>query len=62
MVLESCFYVGVFVYSLHESNFFGTKTVFSIDACCFFLQCVLAIIPLIRGVTDVVMTRVCNEY
>ena len=52
MVLESCFYVGVFVYSLHESNFFGKKTVFSIDACCFFLQCVLAIIPMI-GVMQV---------
>ena len=53
MVLKGCFYVG---YSLHESNIFGVRALFSMDACHVFLQCVLAVIPLIECVT-VVVTR-----
>ena len=38
---------------------FGTRAIFSIDVCHLFPQCVLAIIPLIGGVTDLV-TRVLH--
>ena len=37
--------------------FFGARAVFSMDACHLFPQCVLADIPLIGGVTGVVVTR-----
>ena len=43
-------------------NFFGARAVFSIGVCHLFLQCMLSIIPLIGGVTDVVVTRACIGY
>ena len=42
--------------------FFGVRAVFSMDACHPFPQCMLAIIPLMGGVTDVVVTRACTGY
>ena len=42
--------------------FFGATVVFSIDVCHLFPQCMLTIIPLIGGVTDVVVTRACTGY
>ena len=42
--------------------FFGARAFYSIDVCHLFPQCMLAIIPLIGGVTDVVVTRTCNVY
>ena len=42
--------------------FFGVKAVFSVDACHLFPQCMLAVIPLTGGVTDVVLTRACTGY
>ena len=41
--------------------FFGVRVVFSIDVCHLFPQCMLASIPSIGGVTDVV-TRSCTGY
>ena len=41
---------------------FVVRAVFNIDVCHLFLQCMLLIIPLIRGVTEVVVTRVCPGY
>ena len=41
--------------------FFGVRAVFSMDACHLFSQCMLAIVPLIRGVTDVVTTA-CTGF
>ena len=35
---------------------------FNIDICHLFPQCMLAAIPFIGGVTDVVMTKACTEY
>ena len=64
MVLEDYFYVGMSLCSLHVNSliFFGVKAVFSMDACHVFPQCILAVIPLIGGVTDVVVTRACTGY
>ena len=42
--------------------FFGMGAVFSIDACHVFPQCMFVLIPLIGGVTDVVVTRACTGY
>ena len=42
--------------------FFGERAVFCIDVCHLFTQCILAAIPLIGGVTDVVVTRACTGY
>ena len=42
--------------------FFGARAFFSIDICHLFLQCMLAVIPLIGGVTDVVVSRNCTGY
>ena len=47
MILEGC--VGASLCSLHGFNIFGARAVFSMDACHLFPQCVLALIPLIRG-------------
>ena len=47
--------------ALTESNMFGVWAAFSMDACCIFLQCVLAIFSLVEGVTGVVM-RACTGY
>ena len=55
--MKGCFYVGVSLCSLHESNSFGARAVFSMDACHIFPQCVLAVIPLIGGVIGLVVTR-----
>ena len=50
MVLEGYFYVRASLCILHGFNILGARTVFSVDACLIFPQCVLAIIPLIGGV------------
>ena len=42
--------------------FFGARAVVSVDACHLFPQCMLAIIPLIGGVTVVVVARACTGY
>ena len=60
MVLKGSFYVGASLRSLHESNIFGVRAVFDMDACHVFPQCVLAVIPLIGGVIGVVVTRACT--
>lgn len=57
LVLKGCFYVGASVYSLPESNIFGVRAVFSMDACRVFPRCVLAIVPSMGTVTGVVVTR-----
>lgn len=62
MVLEGRFYVGASLYSLPESNIFGAKAVFSMDACCIFTQCVLVVIPLTEYVTGGVVTRSYTNY
>ena len=48
--------------SLHGFSIFGARAVFSMDACCLFPQYMLAIIPLIGGVTGVVVTTACTGY
>ena len=55
VVLKGCFYMRAFLYRLCESNIFGVRTVFGIDASHIFPQSVL--IPLIVGV---VVSRVCT--
>ena len=42
--------------------FFGARAVFSVAGCHLFPQCMLAIIPLIGGVTSVVVTRACTGH
>ena len=42
--------------------FFFFLAAFSIDVCHVFLQCMLSIIPLMGGMMDVVVTRVCTGY
>jgi len=42
--------------------FFGARAVFSMDVYLLFPQCKLAIVPLIGGVTGVVVTRACTGY
>ena len=44
--------------SLRGFNSFDKREVFSIDVCHLFPQCLLNIIPLLGGVTDVVVIRV----
>ena len=56
------FYVGMSLCSLHGFNFFIVSTVFSVDDCHLFPQRMLAIIPLIGGLTGVVVNRVCSGY
>ena len=46
---------------LHGYNILGARAVFNMDACHLFPHYVLAVIPLIGGVTDVV-TRACVGY
>ena len=48
-------------YRLHVSNIFGVRAGFGVDDSHIFPQSVLAIIPLIRGVIGVVVTRPCTE-
>ena len=62
MVLKGYFYVGVFLSSLCESNIFGVRAVVGMDACNVFSQGVLTIIPLIRSLISVVVTRACTGY
>ena len=62
-VLGGCFYVGTFLCSLCGLLFFFFfLAAFSIDVCHVFLQCMLSIIPLMGGMMDVVVTRVCTGY
>lgn len=53
MVLEDYFYVGVSLCRLCGFNIFGMQAVFGVDVCRLFPRCVLAVIPLIGGVTGV---------
>lgn len=48
--------------SLQESNLFGMRTAFSIDAHCIFPQCIFSITPLIVDVTIVVVARGCTGW
>ena len=41
---------------------FGARAVFSMDDCHLFPGCMLTVIPLIGGVTGVVVTTTCREY
>ena len=56
--LKGCFYVRVSLCSFHESNIFGERVVFRMDAYHIFSQCVLAVIPLKGGMIFVVVMRV----
>lgn len=56
VVLKGCSYVGVSLCRLRESDIFGARAVFVMDACHLFSQSVLAISPLIGDVTCVVVT------
>ena len=58
--MKGCFYVETPLCSLCESNIFGAKAVFGMDACHVFPQGVLALLPLIGGVIGVVVTRACT--
>ena len=42
--------------------FFGARAFFCMNVCHLFPQCMLAVIPLIGGVSDVVVTRACTGY
>ena len=55
-VLEDYFHVGISLCSFCVLIFFGMRDVFSMNVCHHFPQCMLAVIPLIEGVTDVVVT------
>ena len=48
------FYVGTSLCNLHGLIFFGVRAVFSMDVCHLFPQCMLAVVPLIGDVTDMV--------
>ena len=61
MVLEGYLYVGTSPYSPCGFNIFGTKVVFSMDACHLSSQRMLAMSPLIGGVTGIVVARACTE-
>ena len=50
VVLQGNLYVRPSLCSLCVFDIFGARTVFSVDACCCFPQCVLASIPSIGGV------------
>lgn len=54
--LEGYFYVGTSLCSLCALIFFSESAIFSMDVYHFLPQCMLAIIPLIGDVTDVVVT------
>lgn len=59
MVSKGCFYLGASLCKLCESSIFGARAVFGMDASLVFLQGVLAVVPLIGGVFDVVF-RACS--
>ena len=44
------------------NNFLCVRVAFSIDDCHLFPQCMLAIIPLIGGVSVVLVIRTCSGY
>ena len=50
MVFKGCFHVGAYLCSLLVSSIFGTRAVFSMDACHVFPKGLLAFVPLIEGV------------
>lgn len=52
--------MAVLLSSLHESNIFGARAVFSMDACQIFPRYVLAVIPLTGGVIGGMLIRVCT--
>ena len=54
--------MGTSLGSLRESNIFGVRAVFSMDACHIFPQGVLARISLIVGVISVLVTRACPGF
>lgn len=58
--IESYFYVGEFLCSLHGFNIFGAKAVFSMGACRLFPQYVLAITLLVGSEPGVAMTIACT--
>lgn len=60
MVIYCVFYMAVSLSRLHESNIFGARAAFSMDACQVFPWYVLAVIALTSGVTGVVLVRVCT--
>ena len=60
IVIYCVFYMAVSLSSLHESNIFGARAVFSMDACQIFPRYVLAVIPLTGGVIGGVLIRVCT--
>lgn len=62
MVLKGYFYVEISLCSLHGFNIFGVGARASINAYHFFLQYILAIVPLIGGVTGIVVTTTCTRY
>lgn len=57
LFLEDCLYMGASLCSPYGVNSFGVRSVFSVDAFHLFPQFVLAVIPIIRGVTCVVVTK-----
>lgn len=59
MALKNCFYIGASLYSLHESNIFGTRAVFGVDAYHTFPYGVLGLVPLVGDVFGVVVSRAC---
>lgn len=57
VVLKGYFYMEESMCSLSTFNIFGERAVFIMDACHLFPQCMLAIIPMVGGVIDTVVTR-----
>ena len=62
MFLVRYLYVRSSLYSLHGFNMFGVRIIFSMEACCLFSQCMLAIIPLIGDLSSLMVTRPCSGY
>ena len=60
--LGGLFYVRTSCVACVGLILFGASVVFIIDVCHLSPQCMLAIIPFIGGVTDVVRTRACTGY
>ena len=58
--LEGVFLCGASLCRLCESNIFGARAIFGMDASLVFLQGVLAVVPLIGGVFDVVVFNACS--
>ena len=60
MVLKGYFYMGMSLCRVCESNIFGARAGFCMDASHDFPQSVLAVIPLIGSVIGVVVSRACT--